>query len=522
MTNPSKSDFIVEVPQVADPLYPGRAVDSRLRIGHPIETTEGRATLADVAFARSILDQIPADRQPPGGADAFSSPALTEDNLDVKRNLAFRPGTGVAALTGGSSLTFAHHNAETRVVDGAVVIAAVDQSFSPDAANPEQTAPGLSYLRLGKPEPKLTDAEGKPLERRFDRLMDQKYNSGIGLFSDGPLFAWTQKPLNFRSNEAFFITAPAYSLSQYGESRIISYELSNKDDIARVNAGDLADVDVGRKVMNVNWLRPTELGWYRQIFDRARALSYTTANKGDVGTGAFYSLGVGAKFEHAASVGLGTSYAGKVDVNKGFSIDIGATSATFKHPFGAWTQDFSAELSGMTSVKIGVAGVDSIAIDGFIKGYSVALHLAVAAQTAAFAAYNGVLAARADQTLTGADALNKGDDTHGLLTALEAGVKVYEAAISLSAITCAAGITLAAVQAGWSAARIKKVVAATPAIEMDHTGIVLKHGASLIRISPAGIIIQAAGGSVITSGAQIINMAPSINNFPQALPPLPV
>lgn len=522
MSNPTKSDFVIEVPNAVDPLHPERPVNSRLRLGHPVETTPGRATLGEVAFARSIMDQVPADRLPAGGSEAFVAPAPLDANADVKRTLSFQPGAGLAAFTGGSSLTYARYNVETRVADGAVSLAAVDQAFVPDPAKPGETKPGLSYLRIGKPEAKLTDADGKPLERRFDRLMDQKYSSGVGLFSDGALFAWTQKSLNFRSDEAFYVTTPAYSLSQYGESRIISYELANKDDIARVNAGDFADVDVDRKIMNVNWLRPTEMGWYRQIFDRSRALSYTTSNKGDVGAGAAYSLGVGAKFEHTASVGLGTSYAGKVDVNKGFSIDIGATSATFKHPFGAWTQDFTAELSGMTSVKLGVAGVDSIAIDGFIKGYSIALHVAVAAQTAAFAAYNGVLAARADQKLTGADSQNKGDDTHGLLSALEDGVKIYEAAISLSAITCAAGITLAAVQAAWSAARVKKVVAETPSIEMDHTGIVMKHGTSVIRISPAGIIIQAAGGSVITTGAQIMNMAPSINNFPQALPPLPV
>lgn len=513
-----ESDFLWETPAVPDVDNPGSTATNRMRLGHPRLQAIG-TTGADLAAARLAVASLTATNMPAYDNQGTPiAPTASDPLRDVKRALAFRPSTGAALISGARFSGYLKSNFEVRSADGAVLFQTVDHDFVPDPANaPTTKKPGLSYLRLGKPEPRLRDAEGKELPRAQDQLMDQKYKPGIGLFSDGELYAWTRKPLNFRSGEAFYITAPAYSLSSYGESKIVTYEINDPDDIARVNNGELNDVDVARKIINFNWLRPTSRGWYRQIFDRGQAFSFTTANKGDFSQATQYSLGIGAKFDHSLAVGLSTEFSGKIAISKGFSIDIGTGGAIFKHPFGAWTKEGSAELTGDSSVKLTITGIDTAAMETAMKVYSGLLHAAVAAQTAYFAAYNGKLAARAGQTLAGGE----DDNAHGFKDTLEDGVSMYEDAIKLSAVICAAGCVMAALQAAWSNLRLVPIPL-TPTVEVSRTGINLFCGPSYIQLSHTGIRIGSSG-TVMIGGSSLHQMSPSINHLPlPPPPPLPV
>lgn len=513
------SDLLLEAPEVLDYDNPGVTADTRLRVGYPRLTKQG-ATESDATIARRVTSEIDAVHLPAYDEhDNAIRPSDDDPLVNVKRALSFKPATGVNFTTGATFNTYLKNNFETRVADGAVQFHAVDQSFVPDPDNaPDVIKPALSYLHIGKADQPLTDVNGVELPRRYNQLTDQKQKTGIGLFSDGELNAWARQPINLCSSEAINLTTQGYCLSTYGESVISTYEILNKADIERINSGEITDKGVDRKIINLNALRSTDLGWYRQIFDRGRALNFSTANKGDFSISSSYSLGIGAKFEHSVAASLGTSFSGKVELNRGFGIDIGIGGAMFKHPSGSWTFESDAELCGTSSVKLTIAGVDTLPIKGNLEIYSKVLTAAVVVQTAAFTGFNAYLAERADRTLTAADAENKGDDTHNLVTALDDGMKVYEAALALSAITCAAGIVMGAAQAIWTALRIPDPLA--PNIELSRTFIALRCGTNGIEISPTGIKIVSLAGSVDIGGMTLNLGAPSINHTP--VPPIPV
>ncbi len=527
-----RSDMIFDAPGVTDYQNPTHTADNRLRVGYPRLETLG-STPTDLATARQITAPMPEDRRPDYEANGvFKAPLTSDAYADVKRALAYVPATGIVFFTGARFETYTLGNFESRVVNGAITLQAVDQTFPPppDPANAasaepaaEQPKPVLSYLRLGKAEPALLDADGNPLARRFDQMMDQKYVSGVGLFSDGGFNAWTRDTMNLRSNKAVNINGSAVVITSYGEANIVTYAIDKDDDNARINAGEIVDLDVNRKIININWLRPTALGWYRQIFDRSRALTFSTANKADFGIASSYGLGVGAKFEHSLAIGLSTEYSGKIGINKGFSVEIGATGAVFKHPFGAWTQEAEAELTGDMSVKLGISGIDTLPIKTGMKVFSGLLHASVAAQTLAFTTYNAVLAGSADRVLTAADAQagGEGDNAHGMQSAFDKGIQIYEAAIALSAITAAAGCVMAAFQAVWARTRPPNLL--TPTLELDMTGIKLRHGLACLEISQAGITLHAGPGMPLSLGGLTINQhAAAINHLPPIPPPLPV
>src|SRR5262249_2747771 len=141
-------------------------------------------TVSDITAARAALDRIPLDGKPAYDEhDKPLPPALSDPLADVKRALGYSPATGAEVITGARFKAYLKSGLDTRVGDGAVLFQAVDQDFRDTDGS---ARPGLSYLRLGKPEAQLTDAAGSAPPRPLDRLMDQKYASGIGMFSDGP------------------------------------------------------------------------------------------------------------------------------------------------------------------------------------------------------------------------------------------------------------------------------------------------------------------------------------------------
>ena len=159
-------------------------------------------------------------------------------------------------------------------------------------------------------------------------------------------------------------------------------------------------------------------------------------------------------------------------------------------------------------------------IEATLKVFSKVLRAATAAQVLAFTAYNAVLAAEADRTLTAADSEDRGDDTYGLKTALDEGMKIYEAALSLSVITAAASLTLAAVQARWLRAR--PLDPTTPDIEVSRSGIFLRYGANGIEIKPTGVRIVGLVGGVMIGGVSVTNVAPAAINHAPVPPIIPL
>ncbi len=513
-----ESDSLWESGAVNDYPDANRTAVSRVRIGYP-RLAQINSTNSDLATARAALTGLAG--LPSYGNDGAPLAPATDDALaDVKRALAFRPSTGLTLISGARFASYLRNNSETRVADGAVIFNVVDQGFVPNPDDPSVTRPGLSYLRLGKPEPTVLDGENNPLARQYDQMMDQKYGPGVGLFSDGGFNAWTRQPINLRSNQAINLNGSSIVLTSYDGATVVSYEIKEKSDIERINAGEITDVSVDRRIININWLRNTPIGWYRQIFDRGKALTYTTANKGDFSNASQYSLSLGAKFEHTLAVGLSTEFSGKITVSKGFSAEIGTSGAIFKHPFGAWTKETTAEVTGDMKVKLSISGIETASMELEMKIFSGLLHAAVATQTIAFTAYNSTLADRADRPLTAADAPDaggRGDNAHGMLDAFDKGLDIYEAAISLSAITAAAGCVMAARQAFLSNLRLVPIPV-TPTIEVSRTGINLICGASYIQMGFEGIRIGSPG-TVVIGGSTLNLMSPATHHLPT--PPLP-
>lgn len=531
MTMPGpESDSLWESGAVNDYHAPARTAVSRVRIGYP-RLTQINSTNTDLATARAALTGLDATKLPTYGNDCSPISPDTDDAFaDVKRALAYRPSTGLSLISGARFASYLRSNSETRVADGSVIFNVVDQAFAPDPAVPARTRPGLSYLRLGKPEAQLLDAGNQPLPRPADQLMDQKYGSGIGLYSDGGLRAWARQPIALRSDDGISIDGAKiringsfFGLTSYGPSTSVTYEIDDENDINQINAGLASDQTVKRKIINMNMLRRTPIGWYRQIFDRGKTLTYTTANKGDFTTSAQYALNVGAKFEHTLSVGLSTEFSGKISASKSFLIDIGTGGAVFKHPFGTWIKDMSYEVQADTSIVIGLTGVDSVAIETPMKVYSGVLHAAIAIQMVAFLAYNSALADRADRPITSADvpdADGKFDDVHGLRDALDEGREVYEAAIALSVLTAAAGCIMAALQAHLSVVK-NLAPAMLPTIKVTALGIELSCGPSALKIGYDGIEMTGAA-RIAASAPTVSQMSPSISHVPAVVPRVPI
>jgi hypothetical protein len=504
----TKSNTHWDIPNNENTNAPPDTADTRFLLGYPL-LAPIHHTPSDAKFARDVMKDLPAASLPDyDGQDYPVAPPDDDDHADAKRALSYTPSTGASFISGGQFRTYLRGDLDARVADGSVRFQAIDQEFTDDEGN---TIPGLTYLRIGTPDAALTDANGEELPRELNPAKDQKAVSGIGFFTDGGVEGWAKKPINLRSNELLTLTAPTFYNTSYGETFIATYELEGEY-VELVNSGKALDVEVPHKIVKVDAVYKTDLGWYKHTVDRGREIEFSTSNKGAFGIGASYEMNVGAKFEHTVAAGLETDFSGKVSLSKGFEIEIGETGAVFKHPFGAWTQEDEAELTGNSSVSLSIAGIDTAPMQIAVKAYAAVMYGAVAAQNLAFMAYDAVLAGQADRTL----AADQEDNYYGLKTSLDEGMKIYEAALSLSAITCAAGIVLGAVQAAWSAARPHDPT--VPDIQVSRQGIFLRYGSNGIEIGPAGVKIVGLMGGVTIGGLSVTHAAPAVNHQP--VPPI--
>lgn len=504
--------FSVDVPQAHDPSNTTADVDSYFRIGSPLDRVDNAPTHED-SLATSIWSA------------AETAPDKTADQVNVKRALQFSNAAGFAFLTQGRFLKYLNGNDDTRIADGSFLVNVVDQPPAPASnsttTNSSSSTPSkLSYLRLGKAEAQLYDTDGTTkLPKLYDRLKDVKYDSGIGMYTDGTTNVLSKGAISFRSSTAFFINARSFSVTSYGERFNISYYIPNPDDVDKINDGQVDDQDVTRSYQNINWLRHTPIGWYTQVFDRTRALNFSLANTGSFSIGSAYTLGIGAKFDHSVSANLVTSLSGTVKFEKAFAIELGHGLPTVKGPSGEFNEDYEKLLRADASLLLSVSDVTDVPWRTGIKAAEIAMEVAVLAQTTAFTLYDAVLAGEADQKLTSADIEVPLElENSRFRSSFDAGITVYETALSLSAVTAALGILIYAVQKLRARAQVQLPV--TPSIEITKTGITLKSGACSIAMTSTGITIS--GGLNVMVGAGTITLsASSVGHGPLFLIPPP-
>ncbi|RDJ21037.1 hypothetical protein DWF00_07385 [Bosea caraganae] len=519
----TNSDMLFQATDSADvdqPLLganqPAVGIDTRLRLGYPRLTEQG-TTETDAQIARSAAAGIPAENLPTYTNDVTTAPALTDALADVKRALMFTPHTGASFITGGRFSGYLKSNFDVRVLDGAALFQVVDQTFEADPDNAGKFKPGLNYLRVGKPEPKLTGQDGKPLERGSDLLMDQKYEPGIGLYSDGELNVWTKRDINLYTNKSFNVIADEKAIEIVGENYEVTYEYPSEDDEKRVKEGKAKPGEVDRKIVAVEMKRKGVTGWYKQEFKRGMSLDFSAANKGDVSFNSSYGVSVGAKIDHSIGLAYETSISGKIELSKSWGIEIGGEGAVSKGTAGRWTQNDQNTISANEKITLKVRDLGSLPFQTAATAYKVAAYAATAAQMGAFLAYNATLLVTSAQKLgpAGADEAEP-DNAHGLRTDLDAGIYMYESCALLSAVTAAAGAVLAAVQARNLQVPVEDPLA--PRIDITSTGMVLRCGANGIHITNAGVRIVANTGTVEIGGTAVKNIGAQIQHVP--VPPI--
>lgn len=522
-----KSDMLLEAREVLDYHDDDVVTNTRMRFGYPRVDTIG-TTASDFTLTKQIIESLPSDGRPRFGNRNEALPPESSDKLaDVKRALAFKPATGVSFVSGARFDVYLKNNFETRVADGAAIMQVVDFDAGIDADG--KKVPGLTYLRLGKPEQVLKDTENNALSREADLLKDQKYEPGIGLFSDGALNVWTRQPINLRSSKAVNIVADEKSEEIIGENYSATYEYMSEDDEKRIKKGEVKPQEVERKIVGVEMKRKGAAGWYHQDFKRSQTLDFSVANKGDISLSAAFGMSMGAKIDHSIALGFETSFSGKVELSKSFGIELGEHGAVFKSTAGSWTQSKDHTVSANNSITLKVNDLGSLPFQTAATAYKMASAVAIAAQTTALTFYNLKLTTSSGKPLSARSEADKDktaeelDDANGLKATLDSGMKLYEAMVLLSAITGAAGATLAALQAAYLRAPIVDPMA--PSIVVDRTKIVLRCGGNGIEIGPTGVRIAVVG--TVEIGGPTVNInSPAINNNPVPAipipPPLPV
>lgn len=523
-----ESDFLLQATEVTDYDHPALKTDTRMRIGYPRLHAHG-TTESDQAMAKRIIVETTRgyDRARPSFNNedlaqeptAGAEPEKKEDKeaaarlADVKRALAFNPGTGVSFISSARFDVYLKNNLESRLADGAAIFRAVD--FGEDG----KSEPKLSYLRVGKPEKQLKGKDGKALTREQDLLMDQKYKPGIGSFTDGEVSLWSKGDHSIFSGKTFRLVADEKAEEIIGENYAATYEYADEHDAERVRKGEIKPQQAKREIISVAMKRKGNAGWYEQEYKRAQSLDFSVANKGEVALNSSYGVSVGAKVEHSLALSVGSSVSGKLEMSKAFEVEVGEHGAVFKGSSGSWTQEDDHKISAGRSIRLGINEIDTAPMKIAITAFKVAFYASVAAQTGGFAAYAATLRIMSGQELAagGADQeAEKADDAHGLKSALDQGMVLYEAAFLLSAISGACGCAMAAAQALWMRGRVGDPLA--PSIVMDNLGIVLKCGLSKIEITPTGVWIDGATNVDITSmnytntSLAIKNSAASIDN----------
>jgi hypothetical protein len=502
-TPPQSADLTLEVPNAYDASVPTTGIETRLRLGTARRDRGASRTEADLV--RQVLAALPEDQRPEFSGDVTVLPASSDARADVKRSLRFDGPSGLAVITNGDLLKYLGSDEVSRILDGSFRVYAVDQASG---------APKLSYLRLGKPEPTLgTDADGKPVEgsgtqlpKRDDRSKDTKYSSGVGIYTEGDIQGYSKGKTSLRASGPFYINSRGYVLTSYGERKAVSYDINSESDLNAINAGEIDDTDVERTLINVDWRYKRPDGWYTQVYDRGKRVDFYTSHKGEIGTSVKYGLSLGLSFNHAFAAGLDSGYAAMVEVKGGHGVKVTSNGFETDLGFGKFQVAESHEVSANDAVEISCARLVDVGMTKIMKGFSIAVRVSVAAQNAAFIAYEAALAARANMTLKGGQTADDlmAEDHHGFQTAFEQGPKVYNAAVALSAITCTAGILLAAVQAAMSKAPDPGT---TPKIKMTPFAMVISAGpATSITLNAFGISIK--GGSLGMRGIKHVVQSP--------------
>lgn len=508
-----KSDVLFQSTDSVDIDRPKLSVDTRLRLGYPRLTAQG-STETDATIARNAAKGIPAANMPAHSGDVTTAPALTDTLADVKRALMFTPHTGASLTSGGSFSAYLGSNFDVRVLDGAMLVQAVDQDF-PDPADSTKSKPGLSYLRVGKPEPKLLDSDGKPLGRDSDPLQDEKYKPGIGLYTDGELNVWSRGgDINLTTNRSYNVTSDEKAIEVVGESYEVTYEYPNEEDEKKVKEGKAKPLEVERKIVAVDMKRKGVTGWYKQEFKRGLSLDFSAANKGEVSFSSSYGVSMGAKIDHGLSLGFETSVSGKIELSKSWGIEIGEHGAIYKGTAGRWTQENQRNIAANEKITIKVDPLGALPFETAAKVYKVVAYAANAAQMAVMLAYNAALLDSSLGKLSPAAAGEaEPDNKHDLRTRLDAGIHMYESCALASALTAAAGAVLAAVQARNLQVPIPNPTAAK--IVVTTSGIRLQCGTSSITLTSSGI--KLSGPTIESNGSMVTTAAAVVNHYNQAM-----
>jgi hypothetical protein len=506
---PSAIDVLFDVPNAFDRASPDQGIDTRLRLGS--ERTSHGPTQTDAEFVQKVLRVLPEAQRPTFSGDVTVLPAPDDAKADIKRSLRYDGPAGFGLVTSGQLSKYLGGDEVSRILDGSFRVYAVDQPAVSEASGSAggegggESGPKLSYLRLGKAEPKLgTDDGGHPVEgtgaaltRAQDPMMDAKYHSGIGAFTQGEIVLYSKEETNLIADDEFHIVAKGMSVTSYGPCKTLTFE-------GVAETGGQSDAKT--KLTSAEWRYQAPDGWYKQGYELSRKLEFSTANTGEIKTSAGYGLSLGLSFEHKFAAGLETGYAANVEVKGETKVKVTANGFESETPFGKFEVADKVELSGNESVEIGCARLVDVGMTKTMKAFSVTVRAAVAAQNAAFLAYQAALASRASRTTVEAGkAIEDIDDydQEGFATAFKKGPAIYEAAIALSAATCAAGIVLAAVQAALSKAPDPE---ATPTIKMDPFSLKISAGPTSITMTTMGIYLK--GLTLGLRGLNVIATSP--------------
>ena len=288
--------------------------------------------------------------------------------------------------------------------------------------------------------------------------MDAKYATGIGAYTEGKFNVYAGGGTSFHTDGPYSINSRGYAISSFGEQMTAAFDGGDADGDGVAAVGDTpsppADTETDTNLVSVDWKYKRVDGWYKQSYERAKKVSFSTSNAGEIATSAKYSLSAGASFDHKLSAGLSTGYSATVEVKGESKIKVTANGFESDTLFGKFSVAGKTRLAGNESVEISCANLVDQSITPIMQKFAAAVRAAVLVQNAVFLTYETKLAIKAAMTTVdggktpGLDKL----DAKGFATEFKRGPDFYEAALILSGATCAAGILLAAVQAALSKA----------------------------------------------------------------------
>lgn len=519
---PNKSDMLLQAPNSIDVDRPEHGVDTRFLLGYP-RLERQSATDTDAEVAHNAALGIPPENLPTYVAGITIAPEPTDPIADVKRAELFRSHTGMNVITGGRVSNYLRGNFDTRVLDGAASFQVVDQTFEPIPGQAGKSKPGLSYFRLGKPEPTLLDTDGKPLPATGDRLRDQKYASGIGMFSDGSLDIWTKKAITLHSSSTINLVADGKHEVTNGDNYKATYSYVNEEDEEKVKEGHLKPQQVARKITSVAYERHGLTGHYEQKFERAQSLGFNSENKGEVAFSSKYEMGLGAKIDNSYSLEFGTSVSGKIELKKSYELEIGKHGAIFHGTAGKWITEDDHSVRAAQEIKLSVDPTADLTFNAAASRFRELAFVSGAAQLAAMTTYNGILfdwstkplspASASDMEHKGADEI---DNEHNLKSALDAGMKLYESCAITGMVVAAASALVAALRA--KSLGMPSVNPLAPTITVTNSYIELKVNTTTLTIGAMGITSSAP--IIATHAVQANVNAAQVGHQPGG--PLPV